>query len=91
MLNMQMSGTNHLGGRLWHQHFFFSVNIYASFFIVSFFVMFLLQLLPIALALMTTINFLVKWPAYLGSLDRNYFKKPQNNKRPLYQGIWWDV
>lgn len=35
---------------------------------------------------MKTVNFLVKWPAYLGSLNKYYLKKPQNNKRPLYQG-----
>lgn len=42
VLNMQMSGTDHLGGSLWHQHFFSSVNIYASLFTVSYFVVFLL-------------------------------------------------
>lgn len=86
MLNMQMSGTNHLGGSLWHQHFF-SVTIYAPLFTVSFFVVFLLQLLPIALALMKTINLLVKWPTYLGYLNKNYFKNSQNNKRLLYKGF----
>lgn len=50
---------------------FSSFNTYASFFIVSLFVIFLLRLLPVALALMKGVNLLIKWPAYLGSPNRN--------------------
>lgn len=88
VLNMQMSGTNYLGGNLWHQHFFFFLSIYTHHYLLCpFFTVFLLWLLPIVFALMKAINFLVKWPAYLGWKKKKKFKSPKITEGPFTKDV----